>query len=677
MVVSSQGARNAANAALLGAAWLLSAAHASAQTSANPADDALQCEAMQVPVERQLRQLYLDLLGRPPSVDEYRGVQQRGAIADEDVAELMTRDEFYERMKRYHRALLRANVSVSVPDNGDMRLNTTTDGAKPLETRGNVSSPLRGRNGQGCDHFIPQDDCKNSATQQDPHAEGAASAKVCRDALGVPLPVSFDYDNTIYACTALAGASSCGDAVSKGLLPEKHLLFCDMRRSGAALAPFACLPDPSKPTTAALSVETLDAGGHVVSFTRREGAPAGAFDRLDRCTLALPAKSGVLGTYAVPRGCILREGYVQTKPPFWDASGATSVVACAIEAQTRDENPATLRSCEGTSFLSDRSCGCGEGFRRCEAGEKELVFDKRVEAINEEPVLLADSVLRRDEDYFHILTTRRSFINGVLASLYRGRQGTGQLAITPPLELGALPDLPFTAPFDQWTEYVRGENAAGVLTTPAWLYRFPTQRSRVAQFYEAFLCTSFSPPADAVSPDPEDLCNRENNLAKRCGCNYCHATIEPTGAHWGRFGERNAQYLSPEDFPKFDAKCRDCALSGNTTCDGECGNYVMQAYDGDGANSLGMLKTYLYRSADDEANINAGPRLLVQRMLQTGDLERCAVTRMWQTFLGRAMSSEEKTLYLDKLVQDFVDDGHNLKSLIQRVVTTDAYRRID
>jgi hypothetical protein len=41
------------------------------------------------------------------------------------------------------------------------------------------------------------------------------------------------------------------------------------------------------------------------------------------------------------------------------------------------------------------------------------------------------------------------------------------------------------------------------------------------------------------------------------------------------------------------------------------------------------------------------------------------------------MSSEEKTLYLDSLVQGFIDEGHNLKSLIQRVVTTDAYRRID
>jgi hypothetical protein len=103
----------------------------------------------------------------------------------------------------------------------------------------------------------------------------------------------------------------------------------------------------------------------------------------------------------------------------------------------------------------------------------------------------------------------------------------------------------------------------------------------------------------------------------------------------------------------------------------------MQAYDGDGANSLGMLKTYLYRTGDDETNIEAGPRLLVQRMLQTGDLERCAVSRMWQTFVGRSMSSAEEELYLSRLVDGFIDDGRDLKRLILRVVTTDAYRRID
>jgi hypothetical protein len=312
--------------------------------------------------------------------------------------------------------------------------------------------------------------------------------------------------------------------------------------------------------------------------------------------------------------------------------------------------------------------------RRCEGADTSAL---RIAALNAEPLLITDSVLRRDEDYFNILTTRRSFVNGTMASFYRDNQNPTQWQVTAPAAAAVLPGLGFSDDPANFVEYIRDAQHSGVLTTPAWLLRFPTQRSRVAQFYDAFLCKHFAPPADAVVPPPEDSCNRENNLAKRCGCNYCHATIEPTGAHWGRFGERNAQYLRPEVFPKFDAKCRDCALAGNTTCDNECGNYVMQAYDGDGANSLGLLRTYLYRTPDEEPNIVAGPRLLVERMLQTGDLERCAVRNVWKEFVGRPMSAQEEGMYLETLARDFVSDGRNFKSLIRRVVTSDAYRRID
>jgi hypothetical protein len=624
-------------------------------------------------VQRQLRQLYLDLLARPPTMEEYKAAEAKGSVTEEDIRALMEREEFYERMKGYHRALLRANVSASLPLNSDTRLNTTSDGEKPLETRGNTSSGLRGRNGAGCDHFIAQDDCKNASLQQDPHAEGPASAKVCRDPNGVPLPVSFDYDDNLYKCTAIADATSCTDAVSKGALQAKQLFFCDMRRNAMGLAPYLCLPDPGKPTTGGLTREVLGDDDRIVAFENPAPPQGAPFTRLERCTLALTTRNGVVGTFAVQRGCVEREGYVKVAPPFWSAT-SEPVSVCAIEAQTRDVNPATRASCDGADFLGDRSCGCGLNFRRCESGDK-AVYEARVEAINEEPLRIADSVLRRNEDYFHILTTRRSFVNGALAALYRQNQATGVLAITPPLERAAIPDVPYNS--TDWVEYLRADNASGVLTTPAWLYRFPTQRSRVSEFYDAFLCTSFTPPLDAVTPDPEDSCNRENNLAKRCGCNYCHATIEPTGAHWGRYGERNAQYLDPVGFPRFDPKCRDCALAGNTTCDNECSNYVMQAYDGDGASSLGMLKTYLYRTASDEANIQGGPRLLAERMLQTGDLEKCAVKRIWREFLGRPLSGQEEDLYLGQLVDTFLDEGHDLKSLIQHVVTTDAYRRID
>jgi hypothetical protein len=445
------------------------------------------------------------------------------------------------------------------------------------------------------------------------------------------------------------------------------------RMADASLKPHYCLPDAAKPQTAALTVEELDGDGKVVAFVNP--APTnGSLARLGRCSLNMTV-GAVRGVFTPQAGCIQREGVVQAPAPYFDTSGATTVAMCAIEAQTRDANPYTMESCESARFARDRSCGCGVNARRCDQGNGG-VYNQRIAAINEEPLQLADSVVRRDENYFNILTTRRSFVNGPLSQLYRQMQSPTVWLATAPTQPSLVPDVPL-ASTDTWVEYTRDEQAAGVLTTAAWLYRFPTQRSRVNQFWGAFLCKHFAPPAGAVVPPPEDSCNRDNNLATRCGCSFCHATIEPVGAHWGRFGERSATYLDPSVFPKVSAKCRDCALAGNTTCDNECGNYVMQAFDGEGAQSLGLLRTYLYRTPDEEPNIVGGPKLLVDRMMQTGDLERCAVQNAWNQLLGRPMTAEEDRLYMAQLVNDFAMSNHNFKQLMLRIVSTDAYRRVD
>lgn len=630
---------------------------------------------------RHLRQVYLDLLGRPPTIEEYRAAENKGPLTTADIEALMTSEEFYQRNMTYHRALLRTNVNSSVYNNLESRLARTNDGAKPLEARNIAANILRGRPGTGCDHFVDQDNC--NAVRQDPHLEPAV--KMCRDPNGVPMPVSVDYDNTFYTCIELPVAN-CQVAAASGLLKgagtgrsDKLLYYCDMRlQTDGSLKPSLCLPDAMKPTTAALTTEVLDADGRVVAFLNPVPVSTAQFNELKRCDLTLVDNRGIKGSYVARRGCLQREGYTTVPAPYWDKSGATTVTACAIEAQTNAVNPATLQSCEGLQFTSDRACGCGVHFRRCEFSDGTLnLHAARVAAINEEPLRIVDSVVRRDEDYFNILTTRRSFLNSTLSEFYRERQGTGVWVVSPQAPLDALPITDSSVDPAQWVEYTRDENSSGVLTTPAFLYRFPTQRARVNEFYEAFLCKHFAPPADAKVPPADDACNRENNLAKRCGCNYCHATMEPAGAHWGRYGERNATFLDPLRFPRFDAKCRECALSGNTSCDGECSNYVMQALDGDGAASMGLLKTYLYRTPEEEPNIVGGPKLLVERMLQTGDLERCAVKNVWNEFIGRPMTPQEQSMHLEALTTKWITGGRHFKELIQLVITTDAYRRID
>src|SRR4051812_39229208 len=73
------------------------------------------CEARPaLPLERQMRQVYLDLLGRPPTYDEYVAVKAKGSFDQEAIRKLLGQEEFYERMRQYHRELLLPNVSSSI-----------------------------------------------------------------------------------------------------------------------------------------------------------------------------------------------------------------------------------------------------------------------------------------------------------------------------------------------------------------------------------------------------------------------------------------------------------------------------------------------------------------------------------------------------------------------------------
>jgi hypothetical protein len=229
-----------------------------------------------------------------------------------------------------------------------------------------------------------------------------------------------------------------------------------------------------------MNVETLDVDGRVVTLSNAAPVAGAQFNSLNRCDLTLSLKNNIHGSYVTNRGCIEREGTTTVPVAFWDKSGATTTVSCAIEAQTRDVNPATLESCETSRFSSDRSCGCGVAFRRCEYSDATVnVQQRRIDAVNQEPLMITDSVVRRGEDYFNILTTRRSFLNSTLSEFYRQKQGTAVWAVTPQAEMGSLPNIDFTADPTTWVEYTRDANNAGVLTTPEYLYRFPTYRSRV------------------------------------------------------------------------------------------------------------------------------------------------------------------------------------------------------
>jgi hypothetical protein len=352
------------------------------------------------------------------------------------------------------------------------------------------------------------------------------------------------------------------------------------------------------------------------------------------------------------------------------------VKTCAYQAQERTVSTNTLLPCHpGT--LVDSSCGCGPAGAMCapftgDFSRPSATIERLLRSLNREPLEIVGSVVDNDDDYATIFTTRRGMADGSLAFMNRYQtEQMGELDFSASAPPEALPDLPVDDP--TWHQYLRGPEHSGVLTTPVFLARFATRRARINRFRTAFLCRPFQPSSDPAPP-PEDSCNLEANLSRRCGCQYCHASLEPLGAAWGRWAERGTNYLDPIAFPAFDPVCAACTGS---QCPHRCRHYITSPLDGDAVPFLGTLESYLYRSPADVRRIEEGPASVVTQTLASGELQSCTVSSTWARLLNRPMSETETADVLPALVRDFEAHGRSYRALVRAIVTSPAYRRVD
>ncbi len=95
--------------ALLVGAALLGVRHAGASAEECPLH-------RELPVERQLRRLSIDLRGVVPSYEEYAAVEGKASIPDSIVDAYVASDEFRQQMRRHHEAMLWTNPIVSLGD---------------------------------------------------------------------------------------------------------------------------------------------------------------------------------------------------------------------------------------------------------------------------------------------------------------------------------------------------------------------------------------------------------------------------------------------------------------------------------------------------------------------------------------------------------------------------------
>jgi hypothetical protein len=65
---------------------------------------------------RFLRQVTLDLYGRPPTIEEYEALHEQGDVSEQKIDEMLRSQEFYDRLAEYHRGFL----WTALPSNGEL-----------------------------------------------------------------------------------------------------------------------------------------------------------------------------------------------------------------------------------------------------------------------------------------------------------------------------------------------------------------------------------------------------------------------------------------------------------------------------------------------------------------------------------------------------------------------------
>ena len=365
---------------------------------------------------------------------------------------------------------------------------------------------------------------------------------------------------------------------------------------------------------------------------------------------------------------VRREGYVEVAP-YWDPTQTIRV--CAADAQTRAVSP-TGSDCRTNSGFNDPKCGCGPNLNLCRYGNYSAIARAMAEDVDRRIA----SVIREDRAHTDLFTSRQAFVNGPLVHFLRHQTFVPAGVSMEPLsyEPDRLPELAYAGDYDRWEEIQVADGHAGVLTSPAFLLRFQTNRARASRFFEAFLCQPFSPPPGGL-PGADPNAPPHPDLQQRDGCKYCHALLEPAAAYWGRWAERGAGFLDPQRYPESREDCLTCAMSGQL-CSRECRLfYVTRPASSLEMEYAGSLNAYNFLRPAHRRHVERGPELLVATAIVDDRFPRCMARRAMEGFFGRPLADDE-TEWLEALGRSFVSGDYRYRALVKAIVTSPVYRRV-
>lgn len=363
-----------------------------------------------------------------------------------------------------------------------------------------------------------------------------------------------------------------------------------------------------------------------------------------------------------------REGWVMVRP-YWAPD--TEIKVCAWDAQAREVSPSGT-DCTTNGGFNDPACGCGPNLRLCRFGSYRAINQAMAEDVERRIA----RVVREDLPYTELFTGRVGFVNGPLVHYLKHQlEVPAGVRLTPAAyDVDRLPDLEWAADQDTWAEVTLDADHAGILTSPAYLLRFQTNRARASRFYDAFLCQPLSPPPGGL-PATDPNVAPHPDLQQRDGCKYCHALLEPAAAHWGRWTERGAGHLDPEAFPAEREDCRECGTTGRL-CSRECrSHYITNPLSSLEEPYIGSLKAFGFLKPEHLRNVDLGPKLLVSTTVVDDRFPRCSARRAMEGLFGRQLSDDE-TAWLDALARAFVASSYSYRELVKAIVTSPVYRRV-
>jgi len=378
--------------------------------------------------------------------------------------------------------------------------------------------------------------------------------------------------------------------------------------------------------------------------------------------------------YVAVSGGIKDEGW-RYVTPYW--APTTQIKVCAYDAQetmTVMFQGAPL-SCGDYRTNGNVACGCGPNLRFCYGGTADAMITASMrEQINRS----VDDITAGGQPYTDILLSTKAYENGPIAFWKTSLASNLNLANTyvRPDPQEEIPDKDWSDA--SWTQIERGGPHAGVVTLPAYLLRFQTDRGRANRMRIDFTCEFFVPPA-VLSPAPG--CDPgAADLTQRCNCQYCHSKLEPLAAFFGQFSEAGTTVTTDAAlFPQMMPSCVSATPSQF------CARYYVTHAD---AHNPGKLLTLQWADVHPEyianmmgeADAAGGPRKWAQQIIDDGTFAQCTVKRVFGYIMKRDMLvAGDQTDELDllrNLSQGFKDSNYSFPWLVEQVVSLPQYRRI-